>query len=110
MKQRNPDLYERMRKAIKSGQWVLVGGTWIEPDCNIPSGEALCRQFLFGQRYFQREFGVRCKEFWNPDVFGYNGQLPQIMQLAGITRFPHTEALVESLQQAAASYVHLARH
>ncbi|MBC8107139.1 MAG: alpha-mannosidase [Anaerolineae bacterium] len=87
IKQRNPDLYKRIKDRVKSGQWVIVGGTWIEPDCNIPSGESLCRQFLFGQRYFEREFGVRCKEFWNPDVFGYNGQLPQIMQLSGITRF-----------------------
>jgi alpha-mannosidase len=87
IKARNSDLYERIGKAIKRGQWNVVGGTWIEPDCNIPSGESLCRQFLFGQRYFQREFGIRCKEFWNPDVFGYNGQLPQIMRLAGITRF-----------------------
>lgn len=87
IKERNPDLYERIHKCVKSGQWVPVGGTWIEPDCNIPSGEALCRQFLFGQRYFEKEFGKRCKEFWNPDVFGYNGQLPQIMRLSGIERF-----------------------
>ena len=87
IRQRNPDLYERIRHAVTRGQWIIVGGTWIEPDCNIPSGESLCRQFLFGQRYFQREFGVRCKEFWNPDVFGYNGQLPQIMRLCGATRF-----------------------
>jgi alpha-mannosidase len=40
-----------------------------------------------GQRYFQREFGFMCREFWNPDVFGYNGQLPQIMQQSGINRF-----------------------
>jgi alpha-mannosidase len=87
IKNRNPDLYNRIKQRIQSGQWIVVGGTWIEPDCNIPSGESLCRQFLVGQRYFEREFGIQCKEFWNPDVFGYNGQLPQIMQLAGITRF-----------------------
>ena len=87
IKRRNPDLYSRIKERVKSGQWVIVGGTWIEPDCNIPSGEALCRQFLLGQRFFQREFGVLCKEFWNPDVFGYNGQLPQIMKLSGISRF-----------------------
>ena len=46
------DLYDRIKKKVKSGQFVPVGGTWIEPDCNIPSGEALCRQFLFGQRFF----------------------------------------------------------
>jgi alpha-mannosidase len=87
IKRRNPDLYERIKKKIKTGQWVPVGGTWIEPDCNIPSGEAMCRQFVFGQRYFEKEFGLRCLEFWNPDVFGYNGQLPQICNLAGIKRF-----------------------
>lgn len=87
IRQVNPDLYKRIKAAAKKGQWIPVGGTWIEPDCNIPSGESLCRQFLLGQRFFEREFGKRCNEFWNPDVFGYNGQLPQIMRHAGITRF-----------------------
>lgn len=84
---RNPELFARIKKRVKTGQWVPVGGTWIEPDCNIPSGEALARQFVYGQQYFMQHFGFRCKEFWNPDVFGYNGQLPQIMKLAGINRF-----------------------
>ena len=87
IRQQNPDLHKRIKAKIKSGQFIPVGGTWIEPDCNIPSGEALARQFLYGQRYFQKEFGITCREFWNPDVFGYNGQLPQIMNLAGIRRF-----------------------
>ena len=87
IKDRNPDLYARIKAAVERGQWVPVGGSWIEPDCNIPSGESLCRQFLTGQRFFEREFGFRCREFWNPDVFGYNGQLPQIMRHAGIGRF-----------------------
>ncbi len=84
---RNPDLYERIRRHAEAGRWVPVGGTWVEPDCNLPSGESLVRQFLYGQRFFEREFGRRCREFWNPDVFGYNGQLPQIMRGAGIDRF-----------------------
>jgi len=87
IKDRNPDLYGRIRAKVKAGQFIPVGGTWIEPDCNIPSGEALARQFVFGQRFFEKEFGQRCREFWNPDVFGYNGQLPQICRLAGIGRF-----------------------
>jgi alpha-mannosidase len=87
IKQRNPDLYDRIRGEVAAGRWVPVGGTWIEPDCNLPDGESLVRQFLYGQRFFEREFGRRCGEFWNPDVFGYNGQLPQIMRGAGITRF-----------------------
>ena len=69
------------------GQFVPAGGTWVEPDCNMPSGESLARQFLYGQRFFRKEFGLTCKEFWQPDVFGYNGQLPQLMRQAGISRF-----------------------
>jgi alpha-mannosidase len=87
IRRRNPDLYRRIRARAEAGQWVPVGGSWIEPDCNLPSGESLVRQFLYGQRFFEREFGRRCREFWNPDVFGYNGQLPQIMRGAGIDRF-----------------------
>ncbi len=87
IRREQPDLYGRIRAAVEAGNWVPVGGTWIEPDCNLPSGESLARQFLHGQRFFEREFGRRCGEFWNPDVFGYNGQLPQIMRLAGIDRF-----------------------
>src|SRR4051794_23162736 len=87
VKERIPDLYDRIKRQVEAGRWGPVGGTWIEPDCNLPSGESLVRQFLHGQRFFEREFGRRCTEFWNPDVFGYNGQLPQIMRGAGIGRF-----------------------
>ena len=87
IRRRNPELYGRIREHVARGRWVPVGGTWVEPDCNLPCGESLVRQFLHGQRFFEREFGRRCREFWNPDVFGYNGQLPQIMRGAGIDRF-----------------------
>lgn len=87
MKQEYPGLYERIREKVKAGSFIPVGGTWVEPDCNIPSGESLVRQFLYGQRFFLQEFGRTCEEFWNPDVFGYSGALPQIMRLAGIRYF-----------------------
>ena len=87
MRRRHPELWDRIRERVADGRWVPVGGTWIEPDCNLPSGESLVRQFLVGQRFFERELGRRCTEFWNPDVFGYNAQLPQIMRGAGIERF-----------------------
>ena len=83
----NPDLWRLVCEQVERGSWLPVGGTWIEPDCNLPSGESLARQFLLGQRFFEQTFGRRCTEFWNPDVFGYNGQLPQIMRGAGIQRF-----------------------
>jgi alpha-mannosidase len=87
IKQRNPELWERIRAAVARGQFVPVGGSWVEPDCNLPSGESLVRQFLCGQRWFEAEFGRRHREFWSPDAFGYAGQLPQILRECGISRF-----------------------
>ena len=87
LRDRSPELYAKVREAVAAGRWIPVGGTWIEPDCNLPSGESLARQFLYGQRFFEAELGRRCTEFWNPDVFGYTAQLPQLMREAGITRF-----------------------
>lgn len=87
IKQLDPELFSRIRDKAEAGQWVPVGGSWVEPDCNLPSGESLSRQFLYGQQYFERVFGKRQTVFWNPDVFGYNGQLPQILQQAGLNRF-----------------------
>jgi len=87
IKERDPDLYSRIRAKVAAGQFVPTGGSWVEPDLNIPSGESLVRQLLHGQRFFEQEFGTRCAEFWAPDAFGYTGQLPQLMRGAGITRF-----------------------
>jgi alpha-mannosidase len=53
----------------------------------MPSGEALSRQFIFGQRYFQAKFGKRCKTVWLPDTFGFTGALPQLIRLAGMDYF-----------------------
>ncbi len=87
LKERDPDLYARIRAKVETGQFVPVGGTWVEPDLNLPSGESLVRQLLYGQRFFERELGRRCTELWAPDAFGYTGQLPQLARGAGITRF-----------------------
>jgi alpha-mannosidase len=87
IKTSQPGLYNRIQEKAQAGQFIPVGGTWVEPDCNLPSGESLVRQFLYGQRFFEAEFGARCQEFWNPDVFGYSGALPQIMKLSGIRYF-----------------------
>jgi alpha-mannosidase len=87
LKERLPELYERVQAAVKRRQWITVGGSWVEPDCNMPSGESLVRQFLHGQRFFQQEFGSLSTECWLQDSFGYAAQLPQIMKMAGMERF-----------------------
>ncbi len=86
--QRNvPELFARIKDAVKSGQFMPEGGMWVEADTNISAGESLIRQFVHGQRYFKDEFGVRCEMLWLPDVFGYSGALPQILRGCGIKYF-----------------------
>ncbi|KAI5100513.1 alpha-mannosidase 2C1 isoform X2, partial [Silurus meridionalis] len=82
-----PGLYSKIQHFVQKGQFIPVGGTWVEMDGNLPSGESMVRQFLEGQSFFKVEFGQYCKEFWLPDTFGYSAQLPQIMQGCGISRF-----------------------
>ena len=87
VKKRYPALYERIKKAVGAGQWVPEGGMWVEADTNVSGGESLIRQFVHGKRFFQDEFGVECELLWLPDVFGYSGNMPQIMRGCGIKYF-----------------------
>jgi alpha-mannosidase len=82
-----PQLYEHIKKAIASGQWLAEGGTWVEPDTNLTGGESLIRQFIHGKRFYREEFGIECELLRLPDVFGYSGALPQIMRGCGIKYF-----------------------
>jgi len=82
-----PTLADSLRAAVAAGQWAIVGGWWVEPDQNIPSGESLARQGLYGQRYFQRRYGHRARVGWTPDSFGYPWTLPQIYRQAGLDYF-----------------------
>ncbi|MGC8842818.1 MAG: alpha-mannosidase [bacterium] len=87
VKQYYPDVYERIKEMVKEGKWEPVGGMWLEPDCNIPSGESFVRQLLYGKRFFMEEFGIETKIEWLPDVFGFSAALPQILKKAGIDYF-----------------------
>ncbi len=82
-----PDLFERIKAKVKSGQWIIVNGMWTEPDSNLPSGEAFVRQILYGQMYFIHKFGVKTDIAWTPDTFGYAWTLPQIYRKAGFNYF-----------------------
>ncbi|MEE8142694.1 MAG: glycoside hydrolase family 38 C-terminal domain-containing protein, partial [Planctomycetota bacterium] len=93
MKDSYPPLFEKIRKRVASGQWELVGGAWTEPDYNMPVGESQVRQILFGQRFFQKEFGRTVSVGWSPDSFGYCHQLPQILRSAGMDAFFTTKML-----------------
>ncbi len=82
-----PELFDRVVTAVADGRIELQGGMWVEPDTNLPSGESLVRQVLYGQRYWREKFGRTLDICWLPDVFGYSGNLPQILVKGGMTRF-----------------------
>ncbi|KAH6650184.1 glycosyl hydrolases family 38 N-terminal domain-containing protein [Chaetomium tenue] len=87
LKQLYPSVFDRVKKKVAEGRFHPIGGSWVEHDTNMPSGESLVRQFLYGQRFFESNFGSRSQTFWLPDTFGYSSQLPQLCRLAGMTRF-----------------------
>lgn len=87
LKELYPYTFNRVKQKVKGGQFHPIGGSWVEHDTNMPSGESLVRQFVYGQRFFESNFGNRCTTFWLPDTFGYSGQLPQLCRQAGMTRF-----------------------
>ena len=79
-RQRYPELYERIRAAVGKGQWIADGAMYVEPDTNMPSGEALVRQLVHGKRYYKDAFGLESRVLWLPDTFGYSAALPQILR------------------------------
>ena len=87
VKEEAPELYAEIKKAVREGRWEPEGAMWVEADCNLPSGESLIRQILYGKRFFKEEFGVDCKVLWLPDVFGYSAALPQILKKSGVDYF-----------------------
>jgi alpha-mannosidase len=82
-----PEVYAEVKEAITAGTVVPEGGMWVEADTNIAGGEALIRQFVHGKRWFSDEFGIKSELLWLPDVFGYSGNMPQIMAGCGIKYF-----------------------
>lgn len=79
-----PELFQRIKKAVKDGKWIAEGAMWVEPDTNMASGEALIRQLLYGKKYYKEEFGVDSQMLWLPDTFGYTAALPQILKSCGV--------------------------
>jgi alpha-mannosidase len=88
LKEDHPQLFERVRERVAEGRFIPVGGMWVEADTNMPSGEALVRQFLQGSAFFDDEFGIASPSIaWLPDSFGYSAALPQIVRGVGARRF-----------------------
>lgn len=84
-----PDLFDKIRELVKKGKWHITGGWYLQPDCNIPSGESIIRQIRVGQAYFKEKFGVIPKTVTNFDSFGHSRGLVQIFAKAGQDSYFH---------------------
>ena len=91
LKKDAPAMYENIKEKAKQNRWETSGAVWVETDTNIPGGEALIRQIMYGRKYFEKEFGLRNSVLWLPDVFGYTGSLPQILKKCGVELFITTK-------------------
>ncbi|WP_028935890.1 alpha-mannosidase [Pseudonocardia spinosispora] len=87
LRDHHPALFARVKEKVAAGQFVPVGGMWVESDTNMPGGEAMARQFVHGKRFFATEFGIETDEVWLPDSFGYSASLPQLVALSASTWF-----------------------
>ena len=91
MRREYPGIFKRIQKAVKAGKWEPNGAMWVEPDCNLVSGESFVRQLLVGQTATREMFGYTSNMMWMPDVFGYSAALPQILRQADVEYFCTTK-------------------
>lgn len=82
-----PDMFAEIQEMVKQGRWEIVGGWFLQPDCNIPSGESFMRHTLISQRYFQEKFGVIATTGYNVDSFGHNAGIPKILRAGGMENY-----------------------
>ncbi len=82
-----PDMFAEIKKRVEEGRWVPVNGWWVQPDCNMPSGESFARHALYSQLYYHEKFGVICRTGYNVDSFGHNGMVPQLLKLGGMNAY-----------------------
>ncbi len=91
----DPDMFKEIQRRVKQGRWVPINGWWVQPDCNMPSGESFARQALYSQLYYLEKFGRICHTGYNVDSFGHNGNMPQLLVKGGMRTYvmmrPNTE-------------------
>ncbi len=84
---KHKELYKNFTKYVEEGRIELVGGMFVESDTNVPGEESLVRQMIYGKQFYQNEFNFDVRNLWLPDVFGYNGNLPQIIKKCDMDYF-----------------------
>lgn len=99
VEQNEPRMFHEIKQRVAEGRWQIVGGWWVQPDCNLPHGESFVRQGLYGQKYFREKLGVTARVGYCVDSFGHFGMLPQILKKSGMDFYvfmrpsPHEKGL-----------------
>lgn len=83
----DPEMFAEIQQRVKEGRWCIVGGWFLQPDCNIPDGESLARHSLISQRYFKEKFGTMARIGYNVDSFGHNASIPKILKASGMNAY-----------------------
>ncbi|MCK5128339.1 MAG: alpha-mannosidase [Clostridiales bacterium] len=82
-----PELLDEIKVRVKQGRWQIVGGWWVQPDCNLPCGESFVRHSLYSQRFLKDTFGIMATTGYNVDSFGHSNMLPQILKKSGMDNY-----------------------
>lgn len=100
----DPDMFAEIQQRVAEGRWILVGGWYVQPDCNLPSGESFARHALYSQLYFLEKFGKTAKVGYNVDSFGHNGNMPQLLLGSGLQSYVFMRPMFHELTLPAASF------
>ena len=82
-----PDMFEKIKARVAEGRWCITGAMWIQPDCNMPSGESFARHLLYSQRFFKEQLGVTVKTGYNVDSFGHSAMFPALLSRGGLENY-----------------------
>ncbi len=100
-----PALFKRIERLVAAGQWHVMGGWYVQPDCNMPCGESFVRQILVGKRYFREKFGVEPTIAANLDPFGHSRGLVQILRKSGYHGYLFCRPKLDEVPLPAAEFV-----
>ncbi len=105
VEEKDPALFADICVQVKAGKWHIMGGWYLQPDCNLPSGEAFVRQIALGRKYFQEKFGVRPRTAINFDSFGHSVGLVQILKKCGFNSYLFCRPMPEMLTLPAREFL-----
>lgn len=80
-----PDMEKRVETLIKAGQ-LIVGPWYTQSDALHVSGESLLRNGIIGKLATQK-YGKTANIGYLPDTFGFNAQMPVILNELGLDNF-----------------------